>query len=289
MARPFAQSFCLTAALSLLLIGGMYPLAAQQSAPPTSAGSQPSGGLDTSLSPECRVPGSLLYSLAPLKAVQAALDERRPLRVLALGSSGSSGAAATYALRLEGDLERLSGAEVEVEQRGLPGELTVEAIETITRIVTEVRPDLVIWRAGVNDALAKADLDDFSRALDELLNWFADQKIDVLLVEPPFSPALIEDEHFKHLIARIGQAARERGVPLVLRFEALRYLAQQSAPRGSGKAPLGAFALNDLGARCIAEHVTRTVALSLLLPPTASPGEDSRTSPGGAAAPRQPR
>src|SRR5215218_2887344 len=68
----------------------------------------PSGeALDTSLSPECRVPGSKLYALAPLSAVRAALDEKRPIKVLALGPTGTGSftlgsASATYPLRLEG-------------------------------------------------------------------------------------------------------------------------------------------------------------------------------------------
>ena len=270
MALSVSQRCRLAAALSPLLIGATWPAAAQQPSIQAQAGPSDTAALDTSLSPECRVPGSLLYTLAPLKAVRAALDERRPVKVLALGSMGAGSGSATYPVRLEGDLERLLGAgvDVEVEQRGLPGETTEEAVERITRLVAEIKPDLVVWQAGINDALSKADLDGFGRALEQVLDWLSEHEIDVLVVEPPYSAAMAEDEHYKGLISRVEEAARKRGVPVVLRFEALRYLARQAATKGSGKAPLSAFGLNDLGARCIAEHVTRTVGLSLLLSPT---------------------
>ncbi len=280
MAFSFAYGWSLAAGLTVLAIGGgTWPSTAQQ---PPQAQTGPSGsdGTDTSLSPECRVPGSLLYTLAPLKAVRAALDQQRPVKVLALGSTGSDAGAASYALRLEDDLERLLGAgvDVQVEQRGLAGEITAGAVERITRLVAEIEPDLVVWQVGTNDALAKADLDDFGRALDEILDWLSGHEIDVLLVEPPYNTALAEDEHYKGLISRIQDLARQRGVPLVLRFEALRYLAQQAAKRGGGKAPLDAFGIRDLGSRCIAEQVTRTVGLSLLLRP-APPPEATPSSP----------
>ena len=148
MAFSFAYGWSLAAGLTVLAIGGgTWPSTAQRP-PQAQTGPSASDGPDTSLSPECRVPGSLLYTLAPLKAVRAALDQQRPVKVLALGSTGSDAGAASYALRLEDDLERLLGAgvDVQVEQRGLAGEITAGAIERITRLVAEIEPDLVVWQ-----------------------------------------------------------------------------------------------------------------------------------------------
>src|SRR5215211_3700116 len=83
----------------------------------------PVDAIDMSLSPECRVPGSKLYTLAPLVAVRAALEEKRPVKVLALGPSSAGGfglgsSSGFYPLRLEGEMEKfLSGVDVEMEQR----------------------------------------------------------------------------------------------------------------------------------------------------------------------------
>src|SRR3954449_2649846 len=91
-------------AAALLLAAGLGPVLAEEAAPkppivspPASAGGTGAEPPDPSLSPECRVPGSKLYTLAKLRAVKAALKENRPVRVLAVGStSAGPGASATY-------------------------------------------------------------------------------------------------------------------------------------------------------------------------------------------------
>ena len=240
----------------------------------------PAEALDMALSPECRVPGARLYTLAPLKAVRAVGDEKRPLKVLALGSAGatsgfgSSTASANYTVRLEGELEKvLPSVDVLVEQRGLPGDITAQAVERISGMVAEVDPDLVVWQVGVSDALAKADLDAFSAALNEVLEWFWSHDIDVVLVEPPYSAPLAGDEHYTGLMAAIQKSARDNRVPLVLRFEAMEFLGQRS--RSTGGKQISQFSLSDLGARCVAEYVARTVAMSLLQAPSRA------SQPGG--------
>src|SRR5215210_7450403 len=70
------------------------------------------------LSPECRVPASELYDLAPLQRVRTAVEQKEPLKVLALGppspsARGGGTGLAPYPLRLEHELEKvLAGVDV---------------------------------------------------------------------------------------------------------------------------------------------------------------------------------
>jgi acyl-CoA thioesterase I len=223
--------------------------------------------LDTSLSLECRVPGSKLYTLAPLSTVRAALDEKRPIKVLALGPSGTAGlgsgsASATYPARLEGELEKLlPGVDVLIEHRSLPGEITADVVERLRAVVTEIKPDLVVWQVGINDALAKADVEAFTGALNEILEWLSQHDIDAVLVEPPYNSTLASDEHYNALRAAIQNSARQNGAPFVLRFKALQFLSQQKS-----EATKNQFRLSELGYRCMAEHIARTIILSILEP-----------------------
>jgi acyl-CoA thioesterase-1 len=233
----------------------------------------PAEALDVALSPECRVPAGRLYTLAPLKAVRTIEAEKRPLKVLSLGSAGattgfgSGSTRATYSVQLEGELRKvLPAISIVVEQRELAGEITAQAVERISAMVAETEPDLVVWQVGISDALAKADLDAFTGALNEVLEWLSSHEIDVVLIEPPYSAALADDEHYKGLLAAIQKSARENRVPLVLRFEAMEFLGQQAR---SG-VPTNPFRLSHMGARCIAEHVARTVAVSVLQPDAAN-------------------
>jgi hypothetical protein len=149
VAVPFATTLFAVGALLALRL----PVLGQE-VPALLSGAEGPQVLDTSLSRDCRVPGSKLYTLAQLRAVRAALHEGRPLKVLALGPSGTGGvgsgsASATYPSRLEEELEkRFSGIDVVVEHRSLPGDITADAIERFTALVTEIEPNLVVWQVG---------------------------------------------------------------------------------------------------------------------------------------------
>ena len=229
--------------------------------------------VDVTLSPECRVPGSKLYTLARLGAVKAALKEKHPVRVLAIGASTMGlGASATYPVKLETALERsLPDVDVVVESRGLQGEIASGAGERLRSMVAELEPDLVIWQVGSHDALARVDLDAFESALDETVQWIKGHAIDVVLVSPVYTASLAQDAYYTSLVGKVQEVARREGVPLVQRYEAMRYLALRN-DKGEGHLLGTQFRLNDLGLRCMAEHVT----LSLLQPDPVSTGSAGR-------------
>ncbi|SFU95918.1 Lysophospholipase L1 [Methylobacterium sp. 174MFSha1.1] len=232
---------------------------------------------DPSLSPECRVPGSKLYTLAKLKAVKKALVEHRAVQVLTIGSnSGGIGTAATYPVRLEDALTRsLPDIEVTVESRGVSGEIAFGAAERLRNQVAEIEPDLVVWQVGGNDALARVDIEDFSQSLAETVAWIKSHGIDVVLVDPQYTASLAKDDYYRQFVQAIQKVAERAQVPLVQRYEAMRYLATRaiSALKGESRgdtAQSGAgFRLADLGYRCMAEHVTRAITVSLLQPDVA--------------------
>ena len=74
---------------------------------------------------------------------------------------------------------------------------------------------------------------------------------------------------------KVQEVALREGVPLVQRYEAMRYLARRN-DKGEGHLLGSQFRLNDLGLRCMAEHVTRAITLSLLQPDPASTGSAGR-------------
>ncbi|WP_336489098.1 SGNH/GDSL hydrolase family protein [Methylobacterium nigriterrae] len=265
-------------AAAALLALGLGPSGAQEApaqakptivSPPTAAAAPGTEALDPSLSPECRVPGSKLYTLAKLKAVKAALKENRPVRVLAVGStSAGPGASATYPMKLETALERsLPDVDVVVEARGLQGEIASGAAERLRTMVADVEPDLVVWQVGTHDALARVELDAFGDALDETVKWIKSHDMDVVLVDPLYTASLADDVYYSSIVRKVQEIAAREGVPLVQRYEAMRYLSGR-AEKSEGHMLGRQFRLNDLGLRCMAEHVTRAITLSLLQPDT---------------------
>ncbi|WP_423794516.1 SGNH/GDSL hydrolase family protein [Methylobacterium durans] len=237
--------------------------------PPTAAAAPAGEPLDPSLSPECRVPGSKLYTLAKLQSVKAALKEKRPVRVLAVGStSAGPGASASYPVKLETALERsLPDVDVVVEARGLQGEIASGAAERLRSMVADVEPDLVVWQVGTHDALARVELDAFADALDDTVKWIKSHDIDVVLVDPVYTASLAQDEYYLSIVRKVQEVAAREGVPLVQRYAAMRFLSGRT-DKGEDHMLGRQFRLNDLGLRCMAEHVTRAITLSLLQPDT---------------------
>jgi acyl-CoA thioesterase I len=258
VAFPIVPSIFLA---SLILAGSAPGFAQEPAAPPAEAA-------DPSLSPECRVPGSKLYTLAPLRGVKTALKDSRAVRVLAIGSSstvgiGASSAIANYPARLEGELEKIfPDVEIEVVNRGVSGEVAAGAAERMRNTVAEVDPDIVIWQVGTNDALARIDVDTFAASLDETVLWLKSHKIDLVLVDPQYTAAMARDDYYGRIIKAIEDVARKDRVPLVRRYEAMRYLAGERKARGY--LATDQFHLNDLGYRCMAEHVARAITFGLL-------------------------
>ena len=267
MAYPLAAA--LAAGLGLLVASGAH---AQ-----TPALENAADPVETSLSPECRVPGSRLYTLASLRRVKRALKEQRRLKVLAIGSSstegvGASSPTAAYPARLEAELERLfPPIDVEMHNRGVGGEVAAAAAQRMKEVVAEIRPDLVVWQVGTNDAMARIDVDSFAATLSAGVEWLKAQRIDLALVDPQYTPELARDSYYAGIVRTIETVARDLRVPLVRRYEGMRFM----AARAKGEAYLARdhLHLNDLGYRCMAEHVARALTVSLLIPDPPAPAE----------------
>src|SRR3954466_14343676 len=254
-----STSQILVAGVSLIIAGS--PACAQSDKPPPAdlRGSERS---DPGLSAECLVPDTELFALAPLERVKAALDEKRPVKVLTLGSSAMSAlgtGSASYPAWLEHELERLlPGSDFVMEHRALSGEVLEDASDRVKGLVAEIEPDLVIWKVGTPEMLARVDAEAFAQSLGETVKWLKEHDVDVVLVDPQYTASLGDDPSYKQVVASVAAIARANAVPLVLRSKAVRYLIEQRSNAGQNP-----FKLNELGSRCMAEHVVRAVLLSI--------------------------
>src|SRR4051794_7956401 len=145
--------------------------------------------------------------------------------------------------------------------RVLPLGSLQQRAERIKGMVAEVEPDLVIWKVGTTEVLARTDSEEFARSLDETVKWLKEHDIDVVLVDPQYTASLAGDPGYNRVVASVEAVARANAVPLVFRSKAVRYLTEQRSNAGQNP-----FQLNELGYRCIAEHVVRAVLLSIRQP-----------------------
>jgi len=186
---------------------------------------------------------------------------KRQVRVLAIGSSstvgvGASSPSATYIAKLETSLEgSLKGMDFDVMGRGLSGEVAQGAADRMKHEVEETKPDLVVWQLGTNDALRHVSIDKFKNCVKTTLAWLAENKIDVVLIDPQYGDALTKDEYYEKMVGALAEVAREMHVLLVDRFEAMRELQREHGDLFY----LSTDRLhpNDRGHRCMAEQVAR--------------------------------
>ncbi|MBN8913871.1 MAG: SGNH/GDSL hydrolase family protein [Rhizobiales bacterium] len=224
--------------------------------------------LNPRASVECKVKSPAYDGRAPLRAVRRAILQNRPVRVIALGSSstvgvGASSPRATYPVRLENDLEGvIEGLKVEMFTRGQSGEVAEAAAERIKTEVADLRPDLVVWQVGTNDAVARIDAVSFGEQLRDTLSWLALHKIDVVLIDPQYVERLSGDVRYTSIVNEISTIASEMHVLLVNRYETMADLARQNP--GSSYLANDRFHLNDLGYLCMAEYAAKAIVAGIL-------------------------
>ena len=221
------------------------------------------------LSPDCRskrLAGDMFRR--PLPNLRKALRRNRPVTVMAIGSSstvgiGASSPSATYVARLEKSLEgAFKGLDFEVVGRGLSGEVAQGAADRMKKEVEQLKPDLVVWQVGTNDAIRHVSLDRFKDCLRTTIAWLKEHRIDVVLIDPQYGEVLTKDEYYEKVVAAIADVAHEARVLLVDRFEAMRELHRARGDRFYLTSDN--LHMNDTGHRCMAEQLARSIVGGLL-------------------------
>jgi lysophospholipase L1-like esterase len=256
----------------VLAAGGLLALvhagAAQQVAvtPPAQIPAAP-----PALSSDCnsRTAVGEAYPRLPLRGLRRALRNRQSVNVLAIGSSttvgiGASKPSATYVAKLESDLDgAFRGLNFEVVGRGKSGEEAEGQSARMKREVEEVKPDLVVWQVGTNDAIDHVEIENFKNCLRRTLAWLRDNRIDVVLVDPQYGDELTKNTYYQQVVAAIVDVAREARVLLVDRFQAMKELSREHGDRFYLTSDN--LHMNDTGHRCMAEQLARAIVGGILL------------------------
>ena len=261
------------ARLSVWVVGSFVALVPIAAAPQELATiAAPAFVLPTSpftLSPECQAKKIAPDKFRrPLKSLSRALRSKPHVKVLAIGSSstvglGASSPTATYVARLEPTLEgALKGIDFDVIGRGMSGEVAQGAADRMKQEVQQAKPDLVVWQVGTNDALRHVSLDKFRNCLKTTLAWLAEMKVDAVLINPQYGETLVKDAYYGEVVNAISEIAREAGVLLVDRFDAMRELQRERGDRFYLTAD--SLHMNDVGYRCMAEQLARAIVGGLV-------------------------
>lgn len=185
-----------------------------------------------------------------------------PVHVLAIGSSstqgvGASSPAASYPALLQLALaKRFPGAVVEVVNAGMAGETADRTLERLNTELDRLKPDLVLWQVGTNDALnASVSEPKFEAVVERGILSIERHKSDVLLVDPQFTKTVSDPARYERFVKTLERVAEKEHICLFSRYHLMKTLAASS---DGGVEPLLApdgLHMNDAGYACIAERL----------------------------------
>ena len=218
--------------------------------------------------PSCAVPPALSAIGATLDRSATRLGQRRPLTIVAMGSSstlgvGASAPAMSYPSRLEGELrDRFPAVEIRVLNRGIGGQDVGEELNRLDRDVVAEHPDLVIWQVGTNAVLRRDDLTADEQLIRRGVSLMKEDGIDVVLMDLQYARRILSRPAWGEMERVIGEIAHSNQVGLFRRFEIMQEWdhTQQLAPA----AMIGPDGLHmtDASYGCLASELAQALAWS---------------------------
>jgi lysophospholipase L1-like esterase len=207
----------------------------------------------------CLPPKGGVKPIGTLPRVAAKLAAGQPVVIVAFGSSstqgyGSSAPEFTYPSRLAAQLRRqYRGADITVLNQGVGGEDAPEMMKRLQTVI-DVKPDLVIWQVGTNAVLRNLDPADTAKLVEDGVARIQAAKADVVLVDPQYSPRVIERaESASRMVKMLGRVAELRHVGFFPRFEVMRTWHDQQALPVDSFVIADGLHMNDWGYACFAQ------------------------------------
>jgi len=198
--------------LGIILCAGLL------AAPPVRAEAAP---------PACDVPAYLLTTDSVLARVAAAVKDGKPLDILVLGSRSSTiatQAGSAYPARMLAALkEKLASSEINISVEIQGGKTAEDSVGTLVKLVEAKKPTLVIWQTGTVDAIRGIDPDDFRHVVDEEIAALKQAGVDVILVNPQYSPRTEMITSLPPYLDNMRIAAQQHDIPLFDRFAIMRH------------------------------------------------------------------
>ena len=171
--------------------------------------------------PSCDVPAYLLATESALPKVTEKVKSGR-LDILVVGSRSSTingSEASAYPARLQAALrEKLPAVEVNVSVEIQVKKTAEETAGSFVKLLEDKRPTLVLWQTGTVDAMRSIDPDDFRTALDEGVTALQNAGVDLVLINPQYSPRTETMVSVPPYLDSMRVVAQKYDVPLFDRF-----------------------------------------------------------------------
>jgi acyl-CoA thioesterase I len=187
-----------------------------------------------------------------------------PNDILAIGSSstegiGASSPANSYPARLEVELEKRTGADFDVKNAGVGGELAAKTLDRLKMALKSGWARTVIWQVGTNDAIVGVDESLFRATVQAGIDAAHAAGVPMMLIGPQFTlktPDPVRYERFVKMVDDIGAADH---VPVLSRYALMKSWSIKSAKALSLFLSGDGLHMSDLGYRCLAHALAEAL------------------------------
>ncbi len=196
------------------------------------------------------------------KAATLRLDSGpdRVLDILAIGSSSTEGIGAsapsrTYPAQLAEDLTHEDGIAAEVKNAGVGGELAAKTLQRLKAALKTMKPELVIWQVGTNDAIVGVDETLFRATVENGIAAVRAAGVPLVLVGPQFSLKIPDVARYRRFVAMVDEIGERLRVPVLSRYAMMKQAGAKTLALLSGDG----LHMSDLGYRCLARALAEEI------------------------------
>ena len=206
----------------------------------------------------CSAPPELTRFRVKLSNTARAVRSRKPLAIVAIGSSstvgiGASNPAHSYPALLAEELRhRWPQIAVTVINKGVGGELSSQMLARFDRDVLPYHPQLVIWQTGSNQLLKSENIEGYTETLREGIKRLKAVEADIVLMDPQFAPRVLARRMHLSVVDSIAAVADDTNVAVFPRFAVMQHLISSGQYKIEDIISSDDLHMNDVSYSCIA-------------------------------------
>ena len=201
----------------------------------------------------CSAPPELTRFRVKLSNTARAVRSRKPLAIVAIGSSSTAGVGASDPALLAEELRhRWPQIAVTVINKGVGGELSSQMLARFDRDVLFYHPQLVIWQTGSNQLLKSENIEGYTETLREGIKRLKAVEADIVLMDPQFAPRVLARPMHLSVVDSIAAVADDTNVAVFPRFAVMRHLISSGQYKIEDIISSDDLHMNDVSYSCIA-------------------------------------
>lgn len=146
-----------------------------------------------------------------------------------------------------------------IEASGIGGETAVQTLERLEREVVRLRPDLVVWQVGTNDALADVGEDVFRSLVERGISVATAHGADLVLLDQQFYPTIRKKDRYERFVAIVQEVGMHKKTCVFSRYKLMKAWGDQSIDELKAMLAADGFHMSDRGHACMARLLANEI------------------------------